>query len=92
MEGKDTLKLYQMKAMPEYECMYDGNRGGDLMFCVRARALGLNGRTYRWNERREDKCFMCEGDEEETVEDLLMECGAYERASVYDGGDSERGR
>jgi hypothetical protein len=79
MEGKDTLRLYQMKAMPKYECMYDGSRGGDLLFCVRAGALGVNGRTYRWNERREDKCFMCDGDEKETAEHLVMECGAYER-------------
>ena len=59
--------------------MYDGSRAGELLFCVRAGALGVNGRTYSWNERREDKCFMCDGDEKETVEHLLMECGAYER-------------
>jgi hypothetical protein len=29
MEGKDTLRLYQMKAIPKYEGMYDGSRGGD---------------------------------------------------------------
>ena len=45
MEGNSTLKLNQMKAMPKYECMYDGSRGGNLLFCVRAGALGVNVRT-----------------------------------------------
>ena len=61
--------------------MYDGSRGGDL-FCLRAGALGVNGHLYRWNERREDKCFMCDGDAKEIVEHLLVECGAYERESA----------
>jgi hypothetical protein len=79
MEGKDTLRQYQMRAMPKYECMYDGSRGRDHLFCVRTEALGVNGRAYRLNERRKDKCFMCDGNEKETVEHLLTECGAYER-------------
>ena len=68
-----------MKAMPNMNAciMYDGSRDGDHLFCARAGVLGVN--TYRWNERREDKCFMCNVDEKETVEHLLMECGAYER-------------
>jgi hypothetical protein len=68
-----------MKEMPKYECIYDGSRGGDLMFGVRANALSVNARTYRWNERREDICFMCDRGERETVEHLMMECDAYER-------------
>ena len=78
MGRKDSLKLYRMKEMPKYECIYDGSRGGDLMFCVRANALSVNARTYRWNERREDICFMCNSGERETVEHLMMECEAYE--------------
>jgi hypothetical protein len=61
MERKDSLKLYRMQELPRYEYVYNGSRGGDLMFCVRANVLSVNTRTYRWNERREDICFMCEG-------------------------------
>ena len=78
MGRKDSLKLYRMKETPKYECIYDGSRGGDLMFCVRANALSVNARTYRWNERREDICFMCNSGEREMVEHLIMECEAYE--------------
>jgi hypothetical protein len=49
------------------------------MFCVRANALSVNAQTYRWNERREDICFMCDKGERETVEHVMMECDAYEQ-------------
>lgn len=75
---KDTLQWYSRKKEPHYECLYDGSRGGDLMFGVRSKSLGVNARTYRWNERREKECFMCDKNETETVEHLMLECEAYE--------------
>jgi hypothetical protein len=43
----------------------------------------VNGRTFRWNERKENKCFTCNGDEKETVEHSLIECDVYKRERQF---------
>jgi hypothetical protein len=59
MERMDSMRMYKMKEMPKYECIYDGSRGGDLMFCVRANALSVNARTYRITcEMKEERIFV----------------------------------
>jgi hypothetical protein len=78
LEIKDSLKLYRMKEMPKYDCIYDGSKSRELILSGRANASIVNAETHRWNEIREDICYMCNRGERETVEHLMMECEEHE--------------
>ena len=62
-----------------YEKWYDGSLGGDLLFRARAQCMDVNARSYRWSESRSKVCQMCDTEQDETVEHVMLECEKYER-------------
>ncbi|KAF2366974.1 hypothetical protein FHG87_002248 [Trinorchestia longiramus] len=86
MNGKTTLTWYASKNVPRFEVFYDGSFGSQLLFAVRCKALSVNRRTWRWNERNTRLCLQCNRGVEETVEHLVLDCSKYEqeRESLMD--------
>ena len=57
----------------------------ELLFKARTKSLGLNSRTYRWENDGDKTCKMCNSGEDETVEHVLLDCAKYEgeRRSMF---------
>ena len=79
MRGKPTLKWYENKVCPEYECCYDGSYSSELLFKARTQSLEVNARTYRWSDSGVKVCDQCGTGADETVEHLVLECDMYDR-------------
>ena len=79
VERKSTLVWYKDKEAPAYERWYDGSLGSDLLFRARAQCMDVNARNYRWSESHSKVCQMCDMEEDETVEHVVLECVKYDR-------------
>ena len=44
--------------------------------------MDVNARNYRWCESRSKVCQMCDMDEDETVEHVVLECEKYNRERI----------
>ena len=82
MEKKSTLKLYSNKVTPRKEVFFNGNWGSELLFKARSNSLEINERTYRFNERREKTCYICNMAVNETLDHLMTECPTYDQDRV----------
>ena len=59
--------------MPKSELFYDGSWAGQLLFKARINSIGVNVRTYRWNENKQRMCMQCGMGVDETVEHMLLQ-------------------
>ena len=82
MERKSTLEWYKEKESPGYVNWFEGSLGGDLLFRARAQCMDVNARNYRWSESRSKLCQMCNLEEDESVEHIMLECPKYARLRI----------
>ena len=61
---------------------FEGSLGGDLLFQARAQCMDVNARNYRWSESRSKLCQMCNLEEDESVEHIMLECPKYARLRI----------
>ena len=77
MEGKETLDMYKKKERPRKELFYDRGLGSELLFKARTKSWNLNNRTHRFSDSHSRLCVSCEEGVNETVEHVILRCGAY---------------
>ena len=75
-------ELYSNKVTPKNEIFFNGNWGSELLFKARNNLFEINERTYRFNERKEKSCYICNMAVNETLDHLMTECPTYDQDRV----------